>query len=1332
MELVNRQSGHTALGAAILVSVSCAALAAGIPARTSEPAGKFRDTPRAVWNVTGMWELLPVREGELTFPPEGDFAAYPVDPERPWRPYSWEAYNPEWRGVERAWARLRFELPDDFRGRRVEVRFAAVHTYSHLYVNGQHVLDNYDPFTPFGAEISELLRETGTNEILLGIEHYVDGMPMVWPVGAMYRYQRGIVGNVSLIARGDSYIDDLCVRTDFRRRRGAAVNSEQGNGKGTALGRGRLTARLELMTDTEGPVDATVRVRVVDAEGAEQLRLPEEDVRIDPGETRTVELSASLPDVRLWSPDDPVLYTAVAELIDPDTRAAIDARRERFGFREFTTDGIHLKLNGAKVRLKGIWGHTGEWVWGEPKEPVDIWQTLKTGHFNAARIHGQPLDPEFYDAADEVGYLLVDESGIFQRPQTNEALEHLRRWVRRDRNHPSVVIWSSSNEFRHWVVPRAPDSIDFLRRAYRAIRGEDPTRPIMHHGFGPLGAPEEDIINIHYPESDGLWQVPHSMYWPDNGTHNRNYPHFRWERDKPLAVGEHLLHSFTSYAALLGPAYFEGPQTMTAPNHYLGTAEGFRYAMDAYRLLDLAHVAPMAFRSSPDGKTIPNGYFDAIADIFRPVGAFFVEYHRNFRAGNDAHLTLAVYNETLAERSIEARVGTESGAGRKELLRQGLTIEPGDVVRVPVVVRPEPVRERTPGALVIELRHDGEVIFSSRGEISIYPNTRPAPIEGRVALYDPAGGIAGLLERFGVEVVQADDPTQVAGCDILAIGPNATDDAIAPYARTMARFVANGGRILAFAQEAPLRWLPVPLEAVRADELPGCTIAFPKVPEHPVLDGIGPDDLRFWWPDHWIAHASYQKPTAGNARVLVESGGPGGLDRSLLVEALHGKGAYILSQFAVPPELPDPAQERLLRNLVRYALEWRAQPLGGLRITADRQPVRDALAAVGVGQSDAEGRVWLIHLPGTERPEPAAVRDHLQAGGTVLLHQVTPETASYASEIAGTPVEITEAKPEPIAWLGGDPVGCGIGAFEILWTDADHHFSANRARHYVRCGRGAALTEPPALLVTQVGKGRVVIDQFGWEAEQADQAKAREYLSTLLTNCGVRLDVGSLVAYRVTGFRPIDLRPFCNMGFRDEVAGDGAGGWTDEGDNDMRNLPVGRQTLSGVPFGVIDPATNGGKSCITLTNTRRDGDEVIRSNLIGTTSAKDIPVEAFLSEIHLLLGCGLSPLYSGWAKPTVAQVIITYEDGTQQTFAIEHNRHVTDWRARPPEDLPAGKVAWVGANPRGDTVAIYQCVWTNPFPDRRVRSIGLHQGFQCPSKTPVFIAATGRTIELVE
>jgi beta-galactosidase len=204
------------------------------------------------------------------------------------------------------------------------------------------------------------------------------------------------------------------------------------------------------------------------------------------------------------------------------------------------------------------------------------------------------------------------------------------------------------------------------------------------------------------------------------------------------------------------------------------------------------------------------------------------------------------------------------------------------------------------------------------------------------------------------------------------------------------------------------------------------------------------------------------------------------------------------------------------------------------------------------------------------------------------------------------------------------------------------------------------------------------------------------------------------------------------MGFRDGVAGDGVGGWTDEGDNDMRGLPVGPQTFNGVPFDIIDPATNDAKSCITLSNTRRDGEEVVRSNFVGTTSVKDIPVGGFLCEIHLLVGCALSPLYSGWAKPTVARVTVAYEDGTERTFAIEYNRHVTNWWTRPPEDLPAGKVAWVGTNPRADSVAIYQCVWANPFPDRRVSSVSFHQGFQCPSKTPVFVAATGRTIELVE
>ena len=156
---------------------------------------------------------------------------------------------------------------------------------------------------------------------------------------------------------------------------------------------------------------------------------------------------------------------------------------------------------------------------------------------------------------------------------------------------------------------------------------------------------------------------------------------------------------------------------------------------------------------------------------------------------------------------------------------------------------------------------------------------------------------------------------------------------------------------------------------------------------------------------------------------------------------------------------------------------------------------------------------------------------------------------------------------------------------------------------------------------------------------------------------------------KLVASRPLDLRGAATVGFADEVNNDGKGGWTDQGrENDLRSLPVGRQLLQGVLFEILDPAKNGGKSCIVLKGRERPR---FPAEVVALQSGKESGNYLYL--LHALA-------YVQGGEPA-GKVIVEYADGKTTELEVRPHRDVGDWwRARP---VPGATVAWTGANPQG-------------------------------------------------
>jgi len=167
----------------------------------------------------------------------------------------------------------------------------------------------------------------------------------------------------------------------------------------------------------------------------------------------------------------------------------------------------------------------------------------------------------------------------------------------------------------------------------------------------------------------------------------------------------------------------------------------------------------------------------------------------------------------------------------------------------------------------------------------------------------------------------------------------------------------------------------------------------------------------------------------------------------------------------------------------------------------------------------------------------------------------------------------------------------------------------------------------------------------------------------------------------------IDLKPYVTRSFTDTHPADGLGGWSDEGDNDMRNLPVGKLKLAGVPFVVIDPKTHHDKACLVM------------------KSAGNYPAP---ERVKIAMGQKVRALHflhtsTYTADNLVANLIVHYMDGTRVTIPIRSKFELNDWYAD--EKPQNAEIAWRGPNAKHDGVCLFKFTWANPNPTTPIDAV---------------------------
>ena len=421
--------------------------------------------------VPSNWEMhgygIPIYTN-ITYP-------FPKNP-----PFIDHAYNPVGS------YRTEFTVPEEWAGRRTFLRFGGVDSAFYLWVNGKMVGYSEDSRTPAEFDVTPYLRP-GRNILAAEVYRWSDGSYL--EDQDMFRLS-GIFRDVSLVSTPSVHVRDFFVRPELDSAYRNAVL--------------RVTAKVENRSEApSGP--RTVDVTLLDADGKPVGGPPVASGRvaeIAPGQEAALELRAEVSAPRLWSPEDPYLYTALLTVRD-GAGNVVEVIPQAVGFRSVELHDGQLWVNGVSVKMKGVNRHEHDPDLGHVvtmERMVQDIELMKRNNINTVRTSHYPNDERWYDLCDRYGLFVMDEAnveshGMGYDPKTSLGNDpvwqaaHVARveaMVERDKNHPSVIFWSLGNE--------AGPGVNFAAAAKRA-KEIDPTRPIHYERDNAVA----DVDSVMYP-----------------------------------------------------------------------------------------------------------------------------------------------------------------------------------------------------------------------------------------------------------------------------------------------------------------------------------------------------------------------------------------------------------------------------------------------------------------------------------------------------------------------------------------------------------------------------------------------------------------------------------------------------------------------------------------------------------------------------------------------------------------------------------------------------------------------------------------------------------------
>ena len=340
--------------------------------------------------------------------------------------------------------RKRFTIPPGWADRETFLHFAGVQSTCRVFLNGRYVGYHEDSMTPAEFRITEALK-TGENVLAVEVINWSDGSYLedqdFWRLAGIFR-------EVLVINRPKLHLRDLQIRTDL----------EETTYKNATL---KVAAYVHNLAGQTMPV---FRLKTTLYDPKQQVVFAETQLSaqaVGSEQERVLRLSRYVTNPLLWSAEVPNLYTLTLQLLGADG-LVLEVVSQKIGFRDVKMRGGQLLLNGQPITFKGVNRHEFDPTTGRVisrESMIQDIKLMKQHNINAVRTSHYPNATDWYDLCDEYGLYVMDEANIeshdlwykgyeiAERPEWRDAfVARGRALVERDKNHPSVVVWSLGNE----------------------------------------------------------------------------------------------------------------------------------------------------------------------------------------------------------------------------------------------------------------------------------------------------------------------------------------------------------------------------------------------------------------------------------------------------------------------------------------------------------------------------------------------------------------------------------------------------------------------------------------------------------------------------------------------------------------------------------------------------------------------------------------------------------------------------------------------------------------------------------------------------------------------
>ena len=890
---------------------------------------------------------------------------------------------PHYHGVVWYWKDFVVDMNPHSEGRFL-IRFEMVDYKADVWINGVHVGSHETADGAFLLDMTEAIKAGKENRLAVRVlnptyepidgislnetPHRIKGYPL--KIGAIPNYG-GIADSVSIDLVPAVYISDLYVIPDPQT--------------------GLVQLEMTIKNTRELSIEDELQLAVTTARHGELMALKQESHQLEPGETvLTIQMKVDNP--RLWDIDDPFLYRVTARVREHQSNS-FDESSTRFGFRDFRFEYGWFRLNGRRIFLKC--SHTGSAhpIYLHRQHTPDLLNrdvlNCKMMGFNAIRHISGAAFRDNLDYCDEIGMLVYEEPWAAWWMEDSDKLTYrynlsLSEMIRRDRNHPSLVIWGLLNEtgddtlFRHAV------------QALELVRALDTTRMVLLNSgrfdndneIGSLSNPGshnwEDVLDDrhHYQ------RVPHTAKEISTlrslGTADKHY----FVSEYGVGSGQNLsrmVRLYQQHSAAHGEAYsiIRGYLNQFLDDWNRWKLDEAFTDPDEFFTQSLSHMATQrklgwnAIRANPnmaghnmtgtvDGDSInaeglttifrelKPGTVDALYDSLAPLRLCLFAEPANLYSGSSVSLEVVLANEDVLQPGPYPLRLQVVGPGNFRAYDRTIEVEvPGAVNRKePPLAYPifhdELMLEGPGGQYRFVARFEkGAAAFGGEVEFYVTDSHQMPVVRDEVVLWGEDNDLEKWFKLNQI-ATRRFNPAVTDRRELILVSraPHASGGAEA--FRDLATRVARGSSVVflspaVFAGEGEsTRWAPLKNKG-RIDQISrgapqglGPYMADDWCKKHPIFDGLQCGGLmdytiyRDLIPDEvWFDQQLPAEAVAGS--IFTSFGYSSGL---LISMHEFGAGRFILNTLRIRENLGAvPAAERLLRNMLNYAAENLNQPI---------------------------------------------------------------------------------------------------------------------------------------------------------------------------------------------------------------------------------------------------------------------------------------------------------------------------------------------------------------------------------------------------------------------